>query len=155
MSQVLKSGGSGMTLDHDTFPHLTRIEWKALHPLAAIYGVFVVTSLLRSAALNQWRQVAQEFIERELAEPNRRVSIPSHSSRNIAFSMETSTYSGVGQARLPLNHWGGREIDIAITSRLIETTSAKVNFLLSRLSGKSNEWGLGKIVVDQNAFPTL
>ncbi|KAI9980078.1 hypothetical protein PInf_026851 [Phytophthora infestans] len=112
---------------------------EALHRLVAVSGDAVVASLLSSATPDQQRLAAQEFMERELADANRRVSTPSRPSQNDVVKMETSTYSGTGENRLPLNRWF-RQIDIAIASRRIE---------------KAKEWALGKLVVDPEAFPTL
>ncbi|GMF23990.1 unnamed protein product [Phytophthora fragariaefolia] len=98
MSEDKPSAAPGTTLEHSAFPHLTTIEWQALHHLAAVSGEFVVTSLLSSATPDHQRQAIQEFMVRELAEAKRRVPTPSHSPRNDAVKMETPTYSGVGHA---------------------------------------------------------
>ncbi|KAE9180325.1 hypothetical protein PF005_g8967 [Phytophthora fragariae] len=132
MSEGTPSVAPAMTLEHTAFPHLTTVEWQALHRLAAVSREFVGTSLLSSATPDQQRQAIQEFMERELAEAKRRVPTPSHSSRHDAVKVETSSYSGAGQDRLPLNRWF-REID--------------------RFEVK--EWALGKLVIDRDAFLTL
>ncbi|OWZ07538.1 polyprotein [Phytophthora megakarya] len=111
--------------------------------------LWIVRRWVVAATPDQHRQAAQEFMERELADAKRRVSTPSHSSRNDSVKMETSTYSDVGQDRLPLNRWF-REIDIAIASRLLGAESAKINYLLP-----TKEWALEKLVTDHNVFLTL
>ncbi|GMF42143.1 unnamed protein product [Phytophthora fragariaefolia] len=113
MSEERPSVAPAMTLEHAAFPHFTVVEWQALHRRAAVYGEFGVTSLITSATPDQQRQAIHELMECELVEAKRRASTPSHSSRNDAVKMETSTYSDVRQDRLLVNRWF-REIDIAI-----------------------------------------
>ncbi|KAE8990893.1 hypothetical protein PR001_g21374 [Phytophthora rubi] len=71
MSEDQPAGPPAMTLEHAAFPHLTSIEWQALHRVAAVSGEVVVTSLLSSATPDQQRLAIQEFMDRELAEAKR------------------------------------------------------------------------------------
>ncbi|KAE8897177.1 hypothetical protein PF010_g11944 [Phytophthora fragariae] len=71
MSEDQPAGPPAMALEHAAFPHLTSIEWQALHRLAAVSGEVVDTSMLSSATPDQQRQSIQEFMDRELAEAKR------------------------------------------------------------------------------------
>ncbi|GMF41053.1 unnamed protein product [Phytophthora fragariaefolia] len=97
MSAEKPSVVPGMAPENSAFPHLTTIESQALHHLVAVSGAFGVTSLLRSATLDQQRQTIQEVMERKLAEAKRQVPTSMHSLRNDAVKIETSTYSDVEQ----------------------------------------------------------
>lgn len=142
-----------MTLEHEAFPHLTLIEWDALHRLAAVSGESLVTSLLSSGTSDQHRLTAHEFMQRELAEARKQASNPKAPQSQVV-KLETSTYSGEGPNRMPLNRWFC-EVDIAMGARLLQGEFAQTNFLLSRLSGKAKAWALGKRVNDASAFPTV
>ncbi|KAE9288116.1 hypothetical protein PF008_g26226 [Phytophthora fragariae] len=56
MSEEQPAGSPAMTLEHAAFPHLTSIQWQALHRIAAVSGEVVVTLLLSSATPDQQRQ---------------------------------------------------------------------------------------------------
>ncbi|CAI5704882.1 unnamed protein product [Peronospora effusa] len=121
-----------VSLEHSDFPHLTSVEWQALHRLATVSGETIVTSLLSTATSDDQRAAIQDLM----------------------IKMETSTYSGDRPDRILLNRWFC-EVNIAIASRLIDVPTAKVNFLLSRLAGKAKEWAFGKLIVDESTFRTL
>ncbi|RAW20045.1 hypothetical protein PC110_g23513, partial [Phytophthora cactorum] len=59
MSDVSKV--TSTSLEHGSFPHLSSIEWKALHRLAVASGEGVFQTLLTAGTEAQQRLAAQEF----------------------------------------------------------------------------------------------
>ena len=141
-------------MDHTTFPHLTGVKWDALNCLPAISGKAFVTSQMRLATPDGQRRIIYHFMASELAKSNRRALTPSRPSRSDVVKMEIPYYSGEGTNRLSLDQWF-RGADIAITSRLFEVPQAESNLFLPQLTGKAKKWTLGKLVLDENALPTL
>ncbi|GMF52852.1 unnamed protein product [Phytophthora fragariaefolia] len=143
------------SLEHASFPHLSAIEWEALHRLAAVSGDAVIKALLTAGTEEQQRLAAQEFMARELADLRQRVSTPTQTkNKSDIVKPDASTYSGEGEGRLHLNRWFC-EVDIAIEARQLSTELARTRFLLSKLAGKAKEWALGKPVADASCFPTM
>ncbi|KAG3118377.1 hypothetical protein PI125_g2947 [Phytophthora idaei] len=153
MSDASKAAST--SLEHASFPHLSSIEWEALHRLATAFGEAVIQTLLTAGTEAQQRLAAQEFMARELADLRRRVSTPTPTkSKTDIVKLDVSTYSGEGDGRLHLNRWFC-EVDIAIEARQLSTELARTRFLLSKLTGKAKEWALGKLVADASCFPTM
>ncbi|KAG2763902.1 hypothetical protein PC129_g21850 [Phytophthora cactorum] len=143
------------SLEHGSFPHLSSIEWEALHRLDEASGEAVIQTLLTVGTEAQQRLAAQEFMARELADLRRRVSTPTPAkNKTDIVKLDVSSYSGEGDGRLHLNRWFG-EVDIAIEARQLSTELARTRFLLSKLTGKAKEWALGKLVDDASCFPTM
>ncbi|GMF27422.1 unnamed protein product [Phytophthora fragariaefolia] len=146
---------TGTSLEHASFPHLSAIEWEALHRLAAVSGDAVTKTPLSGGTEEQQRLAAQEFMARELADLRQRVSTPTQTkNKSDIVKLDVSTYSGAGEGRRHLNRWFC-EVDIAIEARQLSTELARTRFLLSKLAGKAKEWALGKLVTDVFCFPTM
>ena len=106
--------------------------------LAAILREAFITLVMRSVNPDGRRLVIHEFMAGELAKSNWRGLIPSRLSRSDTVKIDTFYYSGEGTNRLSLDRWF-READIAM---LLKAPQAKINFLLSQLTGKAKEWDL-------------
>ncbi|OWZ21387.1 polyprotein [Phytophthora megakarya] len=146
---------SGISLEHASFPHLSVIEWEALHHLAAASDDSVIKALLMTDTEEQLRLAAQEFMVRELANLRQRVSTSTQTKNKADIvNLDVSTYSGEGEGRLHLNRWFC-EVDIAVEGRQISTDLARTWFLLYKLGGKVKKLALGKVVADASSFPTV
>ena len=88
-------------LEHAGIPHLTTVEWQALHDLAVVSGKIVVTSQQSTLTPDQHRVAIQDYMMHELTEACLRVLTPSSISHHDAIKMETSD----GPDCLPLNYW--------------------------------------------------
>ncbi|KAG3062019.1 hypothetical protein PI124_g23546 [Phytophthora idaei] len=75
-SMIDASNVTSTPLEHGSFPHLSSIEWEALHRLAAASDEAVIHTLLTAGTEAQQRLASQEFMARELADLRRRVSTP-------------------------------------------------------------------------------
>ncbi|KAG3204803.1 hypothetical protein PC128_g1690 [Phytophthora cactorum] len=143
------------SLKHGSFPHLSSIEWEALHRLAEASGEAVIQTLLTAGTEDQQRLAAQEFMAREFADLRQRVSTPTPATNNTDIvKLDVSSYSGEDDRRLHLNRWFC-EVGIAIEARQLSIELARTRFLLSKLTGKAKEWALGKLVADASCFPTM
>ena len=76
ISESSYSDAPDLILEHATYPHLTCVEWDALHRLAAISREAFVVSLMRSATPDGQRLAIHEFMVREFSESNRRALTP-------------------------------------------------------------------------------
>ncbi|ETM40912.1 hypothetical protein L914_13264 [Phytophthora nicotianae] len=158
MNDTSMSDASRMTstsLEHASFPHLSSIEWEALHRLAAASDDAVIQTLLTAGTEEQQRLAAQEFMARELADLRLLLSTPTQpKNKTDIVKLDVSTYNGEGAGHLHLNRWFC-EIDIAVDARQLSTDIARTRFLLSKLGGKAKGWALGKLVADATCFPTM
>ncbi|KAG3093620.1 hypothetical protein PI125_g16786 [Phytophthora idaei] len=143
------------SLEHAIFPHLSPIEWEAIHRLAAASGDTVIQTLLTAGTETQQRRCAQEFMARELADLRHRLSTPTPTKNKTDIAkLDGLTYSGEGDSRLHLNRWLC-EVGIAIETRQLSTKLARTRFLLSKLAGKAKGWTLDTLVADASCFPTM
>ncbi|RAW24045.1 hypothetical protein PC110_g19525, partial [Phytophthora cactorum] len=163
------SKATSTSLERGSFPHLSSIEWEALHRLAAASGEDIIQTLLTacngpphyimyaSKGVNTG-PVTPPARKLNIAWPPRsswRVSTPTPAkNKTDIVKLEVSSYSGEGDGRLHLNR-SFCEVDVASEARQLSTELARTRFLLSKLTGKTKEWALGKLVADASCFPTM
>lgn len=138
-------------ITRESFPHLTDIEWEALHRLSQVSGEALVRLILTRGSESEHHLAAQEFIIKELADA--RVRMTSSSNHEQILKIDVSTYDGDSKG-LSLNRWFC-EIDLAITARKLRSDFEKTTFLLSRLGGKAKDWAFGRKLSDPTCFPNL
>lgn len=84
----------------------------------------------------------------------RRSSTPAVATRSDVVKLDVLCYSGEDLKRLAINRWLC-EVDITVQARQLNSGLARTHLFLSKLTGKTKEWVLGKLVTDPGCFPDM
>lgn len=157
MTQSVDVDTDSVSINRESFPHLTEIEWEALGRLSLVSGEAMVRLILSRGLPKDHHQAAQEFLLRELGDARKlaesRLKDSVRPATESVLKLDTSSYNGDSKG-LSLNRWFC-ELDLAIKARRLNSDFEQTTFLLSKLNGKAKEWAFGRRLSDSECFPNL